>query len=69
MRNDNNKNNYAPKVVDESETVDEFNTSKEDEVMGVLEILPDGFGFLRCKNYLTTEMIYMFLHLKLEDLI
>lgn len=51
----NNKNYYTPKVVDESKIVDEFNTSKEDEVMGVLEILPDGFGFLRGSNYLSTE--------------
>ncbi len=51
----NNKPYYAPKPVDESKIVDEFNTSKEDEVMGVLEILPDGFGFLRGSNYLSTE--------------
>ncbi|MEG1284398.1 MAG: transcription termination factor Rho [Romboutsia sp.] len=51
----NNKNYYTPKVVDESKIVDEFNTSKDDEVMGVLEILPDGFGFLRGSNYLSTE--------------
>lgn len=50
-----NKPYYAPKPVDESKIVDEFNTSKEDEVMGVLEILPDGFGFLRGSNYLSTE--------------
>ena len=55
LRNNMNKNTYAPKVVDESKIVDEFNTSKEDEVMGVLEILPDGFGFLRGSNYLSTE--------------
>lgn len=54
-RNNNYKNNYSPKVVDESKIVDEFNTSKDDEVMGVLEILPDGFGFLRGSNYLSTE--------------
>ncbi|MGL4911992.1 MAG: transcription termination factor Rho [Romboutsia sp.] len=54
-RNNNYKSNYTPKVVDESKIVDEFNTSKEDEVMGVLEILPDGFGFLRGSNYLSTE--------------
>lgn len=54
-RNNNNKNYYTPKVVDESKIVDEFNTSKDDEVMGVLEILPDGFGFLRGSNYLSTE--------------
>ena len=30
-----------PKQVDESKIVDEFNTSKEDEVVGVLEILPN----------------------------
>lgn len=53
--NVNNKNHYTTKVVDESKIVDEFNTSKEDEVMGVLEILPDGFGFLRGSNYLSTE--------------
>src|SRR5699024_9063679 len=41
--------------VEESKIVDEFNTSKDDEVMGVLEILPDGFGFLRGSNYLSTE--------------
>jgi len=51
----NNKPYYAPKVVEESKIVDEFNTSKDDEVMGVLEILPDGFGFLRGSNYLSTE--------------
>ncbi|WP_313395135.1 transcription termination factor Rho [Clostridioides difficile] len=51
----NNKNYYMPKQVDESKIVDEFNTSKEDEVVGVLEILPDGFGFLRGSNYLSTE--------------
>ncbi len=51
----NNKSYYTPKVVDESKIVDEFNTSKDDEVMGVLEILPDGFGFLRGSNYLSTE--------------
>ena len=38
----NNKGYYTPKVVEESKIVDEFNTSKDDEVMGVLEILPDG---------------------------
>ena len=53
--NYNNKTPYTPKVVDESKIVDEFNTSKDDEVMGVLEILPDGFGFLRGSNYLSTE--------------
>lgn len=51
----NNKPVYTPKVVEESQIVDEFNTSKDDEVMGVLEILPDGFGFLRGSNYLSTE--------------
>ena len=51
----NNKSYYTPKVVEESKIIDEFNTSKEDEVMGVLEILPDGFGFLRGSNYLSTE--------------
>ena len=51
----NNKGYYTPKVVEESKIVDEFNTSKDDEVMGVLEILPDGFGFLRGSNYLSTE--------------
>ncbi len=55
IRNNMNRNNYAPKVVEESKIVDEFNTSKDDEVMGVLEILPDGFGFLRGSNYLSTE--------------
>lgn len=51
----NNKGYYTPKIVEESKIVDEFNTSKDDEVMGVLEILPDGFGFLRGSNYLSTE--------------
>lgn len=55
LRNNTNRNNYAPKMIDESKIVDEFNTSKDDEVMGVLEILPDGFGFLRGSNYLSTE--------------
>ncbi|CEO13467.1 transcription termination factor Rho [[Clostridium] sordellii] len=51
----NNKSSYNVKEVDEAKIVDEFNTSKDDEVMGVLEILPDGFGFLRGPNYLSTE--------------
>ncbi|MFR4163930.1 MAG: transcription termination factor Rho [Paraclostridium sordellii] len=51
----NNKSFYNVKEVDEAKIVDEFNTSKDDEVMGVLEILPDGFGFLRGPNYLSTE--------------
>lgn len=51
----NNKSSYNMKEVDEAKIVDEFNTSKDDEVMGVLEILPDGFGFLRGPNYLSTE--------------
>ena len=54
-RNNINRNYYTQKVVDESKIIDEFNTSKDDEVMGVLEILPDGFGFLRGSNYLSTE--------------
>ena len=51
----NNKGNYVPKVVEESKIRDEFNTSKDDEVIGVLEILPDGFGFLRGSNYQSTD--------------
>ncbi|MCQ4698902.1 transcription termination factor Rho [Paeniclostridium sordellii] len=51
----NNKSSYNIKEVDEAKIVDEFNTSKDDEVIGVLEILPDGFGFLRGPNYLSTE--------------
>lgn len=51
----NNKSNYVPKVVEESKIVNEFNTSKDDEVVGVLEILPDGFGFLRGSNYQSTD--------------
>ena len=55
QKNNNIKGNYTPKVVEESKIINEFNTSKEDEVIGVLEILPDGFGFLRGSNYLSTE--------------
>ena len=55
QKNNNIKGNYTPKVVEESKIINEFNTSKEDEVIGVLEILPDGFGFLRVSNYLSTE--------------
>ena len=51
----NNKVSYVPKVVEESKIVNEFNTSKDDEVVGVLEILPDGFGFLRGSNYQSTD--------------
>ena len=55
QKNNNIKGNYTPKLVEESKIINEFNTSKEDEVIGVLEILPDGFGFLRGSNYLSTE--------------
>lgn len=33
---------------------EEIKNNPEDEVSGVLEVLPDGFGFLRGKNYLST---------------
>lgn len=55
QKNNTTKGSYTPKVVEESKIINEFNTSKEDEVVGVLEILPDGFGFLRGSNYLSTE--------------
>lgn len=51
----NTKGNHIPKVVEESKIINEFNTSKDDEVVGVLEILPDGFGFLRGSNYQSTD--------------
>lgn len=51
----NTKGNHTPKVVEESKIINEFNTSKDDEVVGVLEILPDGFGFLRGSNYQSTD--------------
>lgn len=51
----NNKTYVSPKVVEESKIIEEFNSSKSDEVVGVLEILPDGFGFLRGSNYLSTD--------------
>jgi transcription termination factor Rho len=52
--NYNNNTNYQ-KQVDESKIIDEFNSSKDDEAEGVLEILQEGFGFLRGPNYLSTE--------------
>lgn len=51
----NNRNNSQSRVIDETKIMEEFNTTKSDDVVGVLEILPDGFGFLRGSNYLSTE--------------
>lgn len=52
---ENNNTRNTNKVVNEAKIVEEFNTSKSDEVIGVLELLPDGFGFLRGSNYLSTD--------------
>lgn len=35
---------------------------------GILEVMPDGYGFLRSDNYLQEIRMYMFLQYKLEDL-
>lgn len=43
------------KPTEEVKVVDEPKIIKEDVVGGVLEILPDGFGFLRGPNYLSTD--------------
>lgn len=31
---------------------------------GILEVLPDGYGFIRCANYLPGEMIFMYHRLR-----
>ena len=42
------------KILESSETVTEKTNREETEVAeGILEVLPDGFGFLRSDNYLS----------------
>ena len=59
-----NKENEEKDTVQEVEVryVDGYKlTSPDDKISeGILEILPDGYGFLRGKNYLSTQMIYIF---------
>lgn len=53
--NGSNRNGTNNKSTEEMKIVETFNTSKDDVVQGVLELLPDGFGFLRGPNYLSTD--------------
>lgn len=40
-------------------------TNEEDEIVeGILEVLPDGYGFLRGENYLSTPKMFIFLQFK-----
>ena len=43
------------KVIEENENVNEVDKREEIIKEGILEILPDGFGFLRGENFQTTE--------------
>ena len=45
-------------------------TNDDDKIVeGVLEVLPDGYGFLRGENYLSTSKdVYIYLQCKLEGL-
>ena len=80
--NDSQSNNEDTKVTADSQNNNNGETrvvggytltSSNDSIAeGVLEILPDGYGFLRGQNYLSTPndiyMIFIFLLFKLEDL-
>lgn len=35
---------------------------------GILEVLTEGYGFMRVENYLLVQRIFMYLHLRLDDL-
>lgn len=34
---------------------------------GILEVMPDGYGFIRCENYLPGRMISMYLRLRFAN--
>lgn len=55
--NNYSKQNNRDNKNSESKSKEEYRTPEEDkeDAEGVLEILPDGFGFLRGSNYLSTE--------------
>lgn len=36
---------------------------------GILEVMQDGYGFIRCENYLPEKMMYMSRHLKFVDFV
>jgi transcription termination factor Rho len=45
---------------EEEKTETRLSDDRKSDVTGVLEVLPDGFGFLRCDNYLSgTDDIYV----------
>ena len=63
------------KLLSEEDSLPEENierykvTSETDTIVeGILEVLPDGYGFLRGENYLPTPKMYIFLLYKLKDL-
>ena len=60
----NNKKYYVPKVVEESKIVNEFNTSKDDEVVGVLEMFRWIWILKRIKLSNLQMKMYMYHHLK-----
>ena len=53
--NDNKKadNNHAAKVDDLNDSKKQLDSGETKE--GILEVLPDGYGFIRCDNYLPGE--------------
>lgn len=50
---------YVPRVPRNNEVYDEKTYPKEldsgEEASGILEVMPDGYGFIRCENYLPGE--------------
>ncbi|MFI3209949.1 MAG: transcription termination factor Rho [Peptostreptococcaceae bacterium] len=51
----NNKPSNTQKTFDDTKSIDTTNNSSGELAVGVLELLPDGFGFLRGSNYLSTD--------------
>lgn len=54
-RNDNSQNRREPRKADGLSSQDIAELDSGAEANGILEVMPDGFGFIRCENFLPGE--------------
>ena len=59
---DENRRNYSAQQDDGRMPAETAQLDSGEKADGILEVLPDGYGFIRCENYLPERMTYMFLH-------
>ena len=67
-QDDNRKRRHHRNSEAPAEHKNEVPNENGTERTGILEVMPDGFGFIRCDNYMPEMTMYMLLPLRLKDL-